>query len=193
VLVCPPRSGNTLYGTLWSDGKWEGPMLPDDDPWLRSVRGERLLFWLDEVEPLGESGRDSPPEWHDPLESHSPSIVHYRRAIRQNFAQGGEKERHLRLSLWWKANDPVRRGRRYGDGQDALRPGDLENITALRLLLSPELPCDALLMAETYRATGDFETCLRMLEPVREDGVEQLRRLALAGIRRVHPIIRDQG
>jgi hypothetical protein len=61
VIVTDISSGNTHGAVLWTDGKMEAPMLPDE-PWLLKSPDDDILFWTDECRDLLEHHPHDDPE-----------------------------------------------------------------------------------------------------------------------------------
>jgi len=151
------NSGNTVGARFWTDGKCVAPMMPDQ-PWLRRhpVNGE--LFWTDECEeiatevPWGDSN-----EFPNVPFADEPSCEDYRRLLETGGASSHEKERYVRMRLWWATNEPVRHGER-----DSLK--DRDNLQKLLPLLDESNANHRLTAAEICRELGDFDRAAALLE-----------------------------
>lgn len=151
------NSGNTIGARFWTDGKCVAPMMPDT-PWLRRhpVSGE--LFWTDECDeiatevPWGDSNEFPGVPFAD-----EPTLEDYRHTLATGLASSPEKERYVRMRLWWATNDPVRLGE-----TDALK--DRDNLQKLLTLLDESNANQRLTAAEICRELGEFGRAAALLE-----------------------------
>lgn len=151
------NSGNTIGARFWTDGKCVAPMMPDT-PWLRRhpVSGE--LFWTDECD---EVATEVP--WGDSNEfpgvpfAAEPTLEDYRHTLEAGLAATPEKERYVRMRLWWATNDPVRQGE-----NQSLK--DRDNLQKLLLLLDESNANQRLTAAEICRELGEFDRAATLLE-----------------------------
>lgn len=155
-------SGNTFGATFWTDGKCEAPMLPDE-PWLRKSPSEGILFWSDECEEIGQidffSVDPEMPEWKDLEYAKEPSQRDYKAALHSGIANTPEKERYIRMRLWWRGNDPIRRGKKTHLSEE-----HLENLRRFEAILSEEDENQRLMKAEVLRQLSRFDDGLHLLE-----------------------------
>ena len=155
-------SGNTIGATFWSDGKCEAPMLPDE-PWLRKSPTEEVLFWTDECEEIGQvdffSEDYDKGEWKDLDYAEEPSEDDYMAALHPVVAHTPEKERYIRMRLWWCGNDRIRQGE-----TTELSDKHLENLQSLVYILSDEDDDQRLMKAEVLRELSRFDDALRLLD-----------------------------
>jgi hypothetical protein len=154
-------SGNTFGATFWTDGKCEAPMLPDE-PWLRKSPSEGILFWSDECEEIGQldffSGGSEKPEWKDLDYAEEPSEDDYNAALHSGVASTPEKERYIRMRLWWRGNDHIRRG-----DNTELSEAHLENLRRFEAILSEEDDNQRLMKAEVLRQLSRYDEALHLL------------------------------
>ena len=154
-------SGNNFGATYWTDGKEEAPMLPDE-PWLRVSPAEKVMFWSDECEEIGQIGYFSRgsdnQEWDDLEYAEEPSEDDYFSALQSGIAVTPEKERYIRMRLWWRASDPIRQGK-SSHFSDPHR----DNLQHFESILSEEDDNQRLMKAEALRQLSRFEDALRLL------------------------------
>ncbi|RFC48367.1 MAG: hypothetical protein DVB23_000597 [Verrucomicrobia bacterium] len=156
-------SGNTFEAIFWSDGKMEAPMLPDQ-PWLRKSPSEKVLFWMDEVEKVGETypgrklkGKDE--AWEALEFAKAPSEKNYFQALEAGLADSPKRLEYLRTRIWWKGNDPIRKKKRK-----ELTARHRENLEALLELNQGGDPGSRLTKAEILRELGRFEEAAEVIE-----------------------------
>jgi hypothetical protein len=166
------QSGNTFGACFWTDGKCEAPCLPDL-PWLQRHPKSNELFWTDECEKISEEDNPEddffeellseetavkqPGEYADTPYAVKPSVDDYNRALATGLASSNEKERHIRMRLWWAANDPIRRGK-------ASTLSDRDNLLQLLELLNDSDPEQRLMAAEARRELGNFDRASMLLQ-----------------------------
>ena len=165
------NSGNTFGATLWTDGKMEAPMLPDEPMFLCNPQtGES--FWIDDCEEIGEA----PGIWSEPRE-----VIHEDRVLsseeidaipyaaeaqedqylellkQENLMQ--VRERYARMRVWWLDND---RARQSGSSN---RPAHFrDNLESLLPLLVLNIDEDRLMAAEILRELGEHQGATQMLD-----------------------------
>ncbi len=163
-------SGNTFGAIFWTDGKREAPMLPDE-PWLRKAPTEEVLFWSDECEEIdqinswdGEKGQ----EWEELEFAEEPDEDDYIHAIESGLGDSHQKLIYLRMRLWWKGNDRIRR-----EEAESLPEEHLENLSALEDLLSMDDANERMMRAEVCRELGKFGEAKRLLEKEFPEGYQE--------------------
>jgi hypothetical protein len=105
VKIMWPLSGNTFGARYWTDGKCEAPMM-EDVLWLQRIPDNDELFWTDECLEIGtEEPWSSAP--NVPF-AEIPTDEDYKRALATGLASSPDKERYIRMRLWWYANERVR-------------------------------------------------------------------------------------
>jgi len=173
-------SGNTFGATFWTDGKREAPMLPDE-PWLRKSPSEGVLFWSDECEEVGRidsfTREDGNPKRGNLEFAKEPDESDYLAATSNGTADTEEKLRYIRMRLWWRGNDRVRRKE-----ITHLPKEHIQNLSELASLLSEEDANQRLMKAEVLRELSHFDEALRLLEGTfpgdYQDAVHRIRELA---------------
>jgi len=185
-------SGNTFGATHWSDGKMDAPMLPDFPEIVRCSICDAFI-WIKDTREIGmydwfnESTNDNvPEEWKKAKSVTWPERSDFEKAIEQKQGTSIEREKYLRMQLWWHLNDPVRNGER----STILPPENAElffgNLEHLSQLLVDGSPDDQIMRAEIARECGDFEKCLVRLMVIPEkyaDVSNQIRTFAVEGNR----------
>ncbi|MFO7652410.1 MAG: hypothetical protein R6X25_01160 [Candidatus Krumholzibacteriia bacterium] len=163
-------SGNTLGARFWTDGKMEAPMLPDQPELLRCPHCGALV-WLEDATQVGE-------QWGSPFEDDEiadrntpaatiPTSQEHRRHLAE-VSGDPERERYVRLRIWWAEND----ARRAGGDQAPLAPAEAENLFALLPLLDEEDDSERLLKAEAMRELGLFPSAASLLRRPFEPDLE---------------------
>lgn len=149
-------SGNTIGARFWTDGKQDAPMLPDQ-PWLIKCPHCSTLGWIDEQEPIGEIDRwrariEAADKFRDARSGTGPTLPEYI-AFLSAGVESGEKERYVRLRIWWAGNDT----RRYRDHAKPLTEVEAANLRAFSALCDEKDDNDRLMKAEAFRELGMFE------------------------------------
>ena len=152
-------SGNTFGATLWTDGKREAPMLPDE-PWLVMCPHCHAPLWIDELEELGEVDPfgETDSEFQNVIEYETPSLNDYFAVLERGLASL-EKEHYIRLRTWWAGNDK----RRVNVGETLTKPQEKSNLIALAQLLDESSDNDLVMKAEIMRELGHFEEAKALL------------------------------
>jgi hypothetical protein len=161
-------SGNTFGALTWTDGYQVAPMLPSYPSMVKCNCGN--FFWLEDVESVGEipfSARDVPEEWEAAPEATKLSLNEYREALSMGVGTSPEKERYLRVKLWWKINDKRRQNPLEvpPEYQSLFR----ENLERLLEILSAESPGQKIMNAEILRELGRFEESIELLKTITEN------------------------
>ena len=180
------QSTNTFGACLWTDGRLMASMCPVGD-WLVKCPHCEAFLWIDEQEYLGEFPDDFYPDDIDPDDIENGNFIldpddfdpelknaeHYETPSTDEIfsvLEKGElpenKERHLRVCVWWSENNE----RRYmfADGFDdheiPLSDRESGNIKRLFGLLDHSGEEDRIMMAEIKRELGEFEAAKELLE-----------------------------
>jgi hypothetical protein len=170
-------SGNTLGAVMWTDGKLEAPMLPDE-PRLVRCRKCQTLIWVKDAQIINADGRMTrKPEWKGverPERASESDFLSFAATVGDR-----ERERYLRTRAWWLRNDAIRRGESAASSWTNDRK---QNVERLKLLLDPKNPDQRMTLAEIEREIGNFEASLKILEESFPDryraAVAFLRKLA---------------
>lgn len=178
-------SGNTFGATFWTDGKREAPMRPDQ-PRLVLCPHCRASLWINELEELGEvefTG-DGHGKFKDAISYETPSIDDYV-ALLEKGVSSQEKERYVRLRLWWAGND----ARRTIAAGIPMAAREALNLTAFAEMLDEEDANDLVIKAEVMRELGRFDDARALLaRPVDKNmwqAVEFIKVLIMKGDRYV--------
>ena len=146
-------SGNTFGATVWTDGKRDAPMLPDQ-PWLVKCPHCQVLIWIDEQEEIGKFEPFSDSRAYKDAKPYSvPELQDYFAELNKN-SLDREKEQYLRLRAWWVGNDQRRDANNI---RQNLSDEERGNLQALDKMLDPSEDNDRLMMAEIKRELGQFE------------------------------------
>jgi hypothetical protein len=155
-------SGNTFGARLWTDGKLDAPMLPDE-PRLVKCRHCGSLVWIEEEKQVGEidpwcsenPGNDA---FEDARPAKTPTLRDYVGFLKAGISDK-EKERYVRLRAWWAGND----GRRKSNKTKPLTSFESNNLRAFATLLPEADDNDRLMKAEALRELGQFEEAEKLL------------------------------
>ena len=172
-------SGNTFGAAYWSDAKREAPMLPES-PALVACPACNAYLWVASLTPIGqhdwylptarqlvgqlpiEPEKEPPEEWRNAPRFLAPEAKDLAQALDAGVADTPEREKYLRVRLWWSLNDQYR-----GEGNgDALRSNGERfqgNVDRLALLLDGS-PNDTLLRAEIARESGSFTRSIELCD-----------------------------
>jgi len=155
------KSGNTFYGAIfWTDGKRETPMFPDQ-PWLVMCPHCQTPLWIAELEEIVEveSWRDENGMSKIAIAYESPSIDDYIILLERG-ACSPDKERYVRLRLWWAGND----ARRSSDKEIPLLSLEASNMTTFAEMLNESDANDVVMKAEIMRELGRFDDARALLD-----------------------------
>jgi hypothetical protein len=182
------ESGNTFGATFWTDGKREASMLPDQ-PRLVMCSHCNAPLWIDELEELGEIGYSEnwPPKFKDVIAYKTPSIDDYV-ALLDKGVSSQEKERYVRLRLWWAHNDL----RRTGATDVPISAREASNMTVFAEMLDEKDTDDLVMKAEVMRELGCFDDARDLLaksiDKKMQKTVEFINSLVVKGDRYVREI-----
>ena len=171
-------SGNTFGATLWTDGKQEAPMLPDQ-PWLVKCPHCQKLIWIDEQKEVARIPPFNQNKDYKKARSYDlPELEDYFSLLEEkNLNQ--EKELYVRIRAWWKGND-VRRGNKKNPS--GLTKKERANLQTLFKVLDPVDDNQRILMAEIKRELEDFDGAVELLDKTFPDRfshfVSTIRKLA---------------
>ncbi|MFA7062210.1 MAG: hypothetical protein WC156_15505 [Pedobacter sp.] len=175
-------SGNTFGAIYWTDGKMDAEMLPEYSAIVKCPDC-RNLFWIEDAIVIGEydwfRGEDfeAPEEWKNAKSLIDPQIDDYISAIEaKTFSDDSNREKYMRIRLWWLINDFVR----YEDKQPDLfkkhRELFLNNLMHLDKLLGDNHDYEKLMKAEISRELGHFDLCVDRLKGVstasKDEGIQ---------------------
>lgn len=152
-------SGNTFGAIIWTDGKREAHMLPDQ-PWLVICPHCHEPLWIDELEKLGEAEPlgDERDKFKDAREYKKPSQDDYFGLLANGIAEL-KKERYVRLCIWWAGNDE----RRNNTCKNPMSSREVANVTAFAQTLDESDANDLVMKAEAMRELGRFDDALLLL------------------------------
>ena len=164
VLECPhckthfvqeeTVSGNTIGSVLYTDGKENAPMLPDQ-PWLVKCQKCKGLFWIEEAlkVDIGFKAAEGVPSAMWPSEVDLLSFI-------ARSKPRGEKEAYLRILAWRTANDAWR-SHPFANSRFSVEQKN--NMRTLSHLLDDTDEIQRILKAEIARELGEFNNCKRLL------------------------------
>ena len=159
-------SGNTIGARIWTDGKQYAPMLPDQ-PWLLKCPHCSTLVWIDEQKEVGVievieepwgARSEAADKFKDARPATEPTLPEYI-AFLSAGVKTGEKERYVRLRIWWAGNDT----RRYGDQVKPLTDFETANLRAFSALCNEKDDNERIQKAEAFRELGMFEEAEALL------------------------------
>ena len=170
-------TGNTFGAVYWSDAKREAPMLPES-PALVACPNCNVYLWITSLKPIGEFNRypsfqqilqqrqekqEPPVEWRNAPQFRAPDAKDLAQALDAGLADTPERQRHLRVRLWWSLNDRHRGHDECGEHADgtAFR----SNLDRLASLLG-DSPNDTVLRAEIARESGSFRRAVELCDAV---------------------------
>ncbi|NTU99432.1 hypothetical protein HGA64_05535, partial [Candidatus Falkowbacteria bacterium] len=119
-------------------------------------------LWKDEMEYIGRCTwqKDAPAEFRNAFRVKTPSFKQYASLLEQGIKEK-EREKYVRLHLWWVGNDARRRETSKAPG---LSVRESANITALAELLDEADDYEILLKAEVMRELGRFTDAQTLLD-----------------------------
>jgi len=172
-------TGNTFGAAYWSDAKREAPMLPES-PALVACPACNAYLWIASLTPIGqhdwylptvrqlvgqrhiEPQQEPPEEWRNAPQFRAPNGKDLVQALDAGLADTPERERYLRLRLWWSLNDP-HRGEDNGDAPRSDAERFQGNLDRLAPLLG-DSPNDRLLRAEIARECGSLARSIELCD-----------------------------
>jgi len=147
-------------------------MLPSQ-PWLIKCPHCTALVWMDEqeqvaeIKPLGATW-ELAERFTDARSAPEPTLAEYTAFLSAGIGEK-EKERYVRLRVWWAGNDARRDG-----GQDTpLTDMEAANLRAFVSLLDETNDNDRVMKAEALRELGMFADAEALLESRFEEGLMQ--------------------
>ena len=168
----------TGFGPKWTDGRTYYPMLPSAGSLLKCPHCS-VLLWHKQLIKLGEidfsfgrksrlynkpwygwfgfddshcEGRpEDEPDISSALYESEPSLKEYLDYVSLG-VDNAEKERYLRLQVWWNAND----ARRASKAGVPMEPDEIGNLERLATLMDERDDDDRLLKGEIMRELGRF-------------------------------------
>jgi hypothetical protein len=162
-------SGNTFGAVYWSDAKREAPMLPERPALVACPKCETCL-WIESLELVGEfewyrphtplAAAETPAEWAEAPYLRRPDGDDFERALSAGLGDTPERERYIRIRLWWSLNDTYRKDDALHNSKDTVFLGNLERLA----LLLDDGTNDTLLRAEIARESGRFEQAVQLCD-----------------------------
>lgn len=166
-------SGNTFRAKWWSDGKMVASMMPNQYS-LVSCPSCNKPVWieeaklLDKLKPVGcFSDSKVQQEDENPVGaienqlkySKTATLAVYEEAL-ADLKSDAEKERYIRVRIWWLGNDI----RRNSGVATPLTDQEVQNLESLMPLLDGAKQNDILAKAEALRELGRFDECIALID-----------------------------
>jgi hypothetical protein len=163
-----------MFGArIWTDGKMDAPMLPDQTQLVKCPVCKNL-FWLDkakqlaELDPLAKADK----EFSDALVYENLTEADYL-VFLQNKDISGKKEEYVRIRAWWCKNDSLRYEKHTEISKVVFSKDQEDNISKLYELLDEQEPIQRLMKAEIARERGLFDEAMSLLEYEFPEGFEK--------------------
>jgi hypothetical protein len=147
-------SGNTIGSVLYTDGKENAPMLPDQ-PWLVKCPRCKKLFWFDEALKI-DTGYKAAEGLPSPMWPSEVDLLNFISSSKPS----GKNETNLRLISWRTANDAWRS---HPFAKSRFSEEQKNNMRTLSHLLDDTDEIQRILKAEIARELGEFNNCKRLL------------------------------
>lgn len=164
-------SGNTFGSTLYSDGKMIAPMLPEFPNLTKCEKCDTIL-WLSEMKEIGtcnEWDKKCKRTWKNAERVKFLDVNDLFRFLELDIVKNdNEKEKIVRLQIWWTFNDRIREGKEIflKDFDEDLWK---QNCQRLIELFEEKDINQKIMTAELYRNLGEFDTCLKLLDTVEDE------------------------
>ena len=177
-------SGNTAGAIFYSDGDFDAPMLYQEVAIIRCVQCKCFVWVNDMTVPNTQRFIDRLCSWKIVPKTKQLTVQELAEALTEGFAKSKEEERFLRLSLWQRFNDRIRKNwypfkmtqkMKYSKllkNEEEKRLW-LENLTSLFDLLNVSDTTDRLTQAEIYREQGEFDKAIVILDEITDPGFEK--------------------
>ncbi len=163
-------SGNTFGATIYSDGKYIAPMMPEFAD-LSKCRSCKHIFWVSKAKVIAEhyphEVETLSPEWQNAHMLEFLTINEYFRALDQGLATTPEEELYIRKQILWAFNDRVRKGKALFRAKKDPDRWE-ENLDKLLDLLTPDDVDEKIMIAEIYRNKEDFKKCLELIGSIKQ-------------------------
>lgn len=165
---------NTIYSTLWTDGKTDIPMMSPMSRMDSLVKCPHCnsAVWIEDMETLGYLRR--PRIWRDRAfkyaEAHSAlNVAEYYSALGKD-NQSAKQERYIRTRAWWLENDDSRKS---GEARP-LSSHEAENIMQLATLMDVSTANDLVLKIEILRELGHFDEAMNLANQSSDESVAKV-------------------
>lgn len=161
-------------------------------PELTRCRNCDQYYWLEDAECKGvldtgenwawqalkssdepDTPEEIPAEWHDAPPTRFLTLREYLEALQAGLGTPVDREKYLRIRVWWGINDFVR-DKPFARIPEYYVQVLQDNLTRLAALLDETDPDERMMKAEIARETGDFAETIRLCT----DAPEAYRRLA---------------
>lgn len=159
------RSGNTIGASLFSDGKQIAPMLPDF-PNLTKCKKCDTIFWLSEMKEIGVCDamkEEWKPEWENVNSAEFLGVTDLFRSLEMDTVKNDkEKEKNVRIQIWWTFNDRIRERKNIFVQKDDEVLWK-QNCQRLIELIDTKDVNQKIMTAELYRNLGEFDLCMELI------------------------------
>ncbi len=180
-------SGNTFGARRWTDGKMIADMLPEFTDIIKCMNCQSF-FWIDDAEVrewdawygmLSEE-KIPVPDWVKRIRhtyyARDLTREEYIEAINGNVANTKEREKYLRIRLWWIDNDQSRETTSAGiEIQNDYSYRD--NLQKLETILEENTLDERIMKAEAKRELGNFDMAIELLQKIPNDVRENTRKI----------------
>lgn len=165
-------SGNTFDSKLYSDGKRIAPMLPDF-PNLTKCKKCNNIFWLSDLNPIGEYGRYAEKNSIEKSLWETAESVAFLDVndlfVALGMTKDSKQEKTIRIWIWWTFNDRIRKG-----GEDLFVEANEKerwdkNCRVLISILNDTDINEKLMKADLYRNLGEFDNCIGVIDSIEQD------------------------
>jgi hypothetical protein len=160
-------SGNTAGATTFSDGKMVAPMLPKF-PDLTKCKKCNSIIWLSDLAEIQNWG-----SWSSYILGCIFGQYVAFLGIEDLFSalaitNDKEKEKFIRIKIWWAFNDRVRKRRKIFIKENDEKLWE-QNCLALINLLDKNDANQKIMIAELYRNLGQFDSCMELINSLPKD------------------------
>lgn len=160
-------SGNTFGARFWTDGYMLAPMLPDQ-PWLVKCPYCGAAIWVDEQKEVERIEWMREPQKEEDIQNVSPASTATQEDYIAILASGlcaKEKEKYLRIRIWWMGNN----SRRGPIPVSPITDAETANLKVFASLLDESDDSDRILKAEALRELGMFAEAEKLLAKTFDD------------------------
>jgi hypothetical protein len=166
-------SGNTFLAILYSDGKFDAPMLPEFPNFVKCTNCQ-IFFWLNKLKVFYSCyDFDSNETYKSTSMATFCTIAEYLEALNGAIAYDVKEELWLRNQLWHAFNDRIRANEPVFQKEDD-EPIYFDNCKKIIEMLDEADYEKKILIAELYRNLGNFEKCIAICTELAVTDIENL-------------------